>query len=294
MRQVDYYEVLEVRRSDDHETIKLSYRRLARRYHPDLNPDDPAAAERFKSIAQAWRVLGDDDERRYYDRWGQRKGPVHPPYAPEVYGDPLEVLKRVFEQARSEIGKRLRRRRGKDLKIAVRLTFREALLGTKRVFEMPRLDPTGKLVRRRLEFPVPRGVTPGQILRWKGQGAPGTHGGENGDLIVRVHIERHPVFRFSGEKLCVDLYLTKKDAHAGCTVDVPTPWGVRSLDVPKGVDDRAYIKMNGLGGLNRENRRNPLFVQIHLPPDGPNTAAANAFAQARANVAAYIEELRGG
>lgn len=294
MKQVDYYEVLEVRRSDDHETIKISYRRLARRYHPDLNSDNPAAVERFKEIAQAWSVLGDSDERRHYDVWGQSRGPSHPSYPPDLHGDPIEVLKRVFEQARAEVGKRIRRRRGKDLNIAIKLTFREALLGTKRVFEMPRLDPTGKVVRRRLEFPVPRGVTPGKVLRWQGQGAPGVHGGQDGDLIVRIHIEKHPVFRFSREKLCIDLYLEQDEAHRGCTVQVPTPWGVRSLDVPQNTHDRTFIEMPRLGGLNANNLKDPLFVQVHLPRNDANEVERKAFREAQANLKAYVAELGAG
>lgn len=294
MKQVDYYAVLDVRRSDDHETIKLSYRRLARRYHPDLNPDDPAAAERFKRIAQAWGVLGDPDERRYYDRWGERRGPVHASYPPDVYGDPIEVLKSFFGQASAEVGKRLRRRRGKDLKITITLSFREALLGATRVFEVPRLDATNNIVRRRLEFSVPRGVTPGKILRWEGHGAPGTHGGEHGDLLVRVHIEKHPVFRFSREKLCVDVYLEHDEVHAGCTVEVPTPWGVRTLDVPSSTHDREIIKMPRLGGLNKQNRKDPLYVLVHLRPNHADAAASRAFHDARESLKAYVEELRSG
>lgn len=288
MRQVDYYEVLEVRRADDHITIKRSYRRLARRYHPDQNPDNPHAEERFKRIVEAWDVIGDPDRRKQYDRWGH-----HAPFygsAQPVVVDPMDL----FRTAAGQIKERLFRRQGKDLSIAVTLRFKEALLGTTRVFEIPRLGPTGNLERRRFEVKIPRGVGAGRVLRWKGYGAPGVHGGDYGNLLVRVLIEPHPIFRFVRERLFLDVYLNAEQARAGCSLDIPSPWGVRTLKVPPNTKDRTIIECPRLGGLNARDLRDPMWVEVHIAPPLSPPDAFRAFAESRARLTAYVRELRAG
>lgn len=288
MRQVDYYEVLEVRRTDDHLTIKRSYRRLARRFHPDQNPDNPQAEERFKRIVEAWDVIGDAERRKHYDRWGHQ-APFQHGNAPVVV-DPVDLLKTAAQQFRA----RFLRRKGKDLSIDVTLSFKEALLGSTRIFEIPRLGPTGQIERRRFEVQIPRGIGAGRVLRWKGFGAPGAHGGEYGNLLVHVHVEPHPIFRFVRERLFIDVYLTADEAREGCVFDIPSPWGVRTLSVPSRTRAGAVIECPHLGGLNARDLRDSLWVEVHVASPEMPAQTAHAFATARARFATYVDELRSG
>lgn len=289
MRSVDYYQVLQVQRADDLITIKRAYRRLARKYHPDQNPDNPAAEEQFKRVVEAWEVLGDPQRRKNYDRWGHADPFQH--YAPNAVAiDPFDVLKTAAQQVKA----RVFRRQGKDLSIRITLRFKEALLGTRRVFEIPRRNAAGNIVRKRFEFDVPRGVGQGRILRWKGYGTPGVHGGEYGNLLVHVAVEAHPIFRFEGAKLFIDMYLSQEEATDGCALDVPTPWGVRTVSIPSRVKDRAIIEGKHWGGLNARDRRDPLYMRVHIEPKDTAVVARKEFYAARARFEEYLNDLRAG
>lgn len=292
MRSVDYYEVLQVQRADDLITIKRAYRRLAQKYHPDKNPDNPAAEERFKQVVEAWEVLSDPQRRKIYDRWGHNT--PFQAYGPGTTAativDPFDVLRTAAQHVKA----RVLRRQGKDLRITITLSFKEALLGTRRVFEIPRRNTAGRIVRKRFEFDIPRGVGTGRILRWKGYGVPGVHGGAYGNLLVHVEVEDHPIFRFEGPKLFVDAYLSHDEAQDGCALDVPTPWGLRSVSVPSHVKDRTIIEGKRWGGLNARDLRDSLWIQIHVEPKATAVVAREAFFAGRARYHTYVEELRAG
>lgn len=285
MRQVDYYEVLEVRRTDDQITIKRAYRRLARAYHPDQNPNNPAAEEHFKRVVEAWDVLGDEARRKHYDRWGHNT-PFDPSFSP-IVADPMDLLKTAAKTARN----RLLRRQGKDLSIRVTLTLKEALRGGTRVFEIPRSSPEGTIHRRRFEVKIPPGVGQGRVLRWKGYGAPGTYGGAYGNLLVHIAIEPHPIFRFSREKLFVDVFLNPDEARHGCALEIPTPWGLRTCHIPPNSDGRTIIEVARVGGLNDKGLRDPLWVQVRVAPHSTDPKDRREFDAARARLDAYVRDL---
>lgn len=312
MTKVDYYLILEVRRSDPHETIKHAYRRLARKYHPDQNQDDVRAEERFKRIVEAWEILGDTDRRRMYDLFGHRSTQRGFSDFTDFTGmdlRPTDVFAQVVKQVREDLTRRFMRRRGGDLRIDVTLTLREALLGTSRVFELPRINAAGEISRRRFEIDIPRGVPEGRVLRWKRQGAPGKHGGEAGSLLVRVLIEAHPIFRFEGGELVVDLYLNPDEVRDGCTLEIPSPWGVRSFSVPSAVRADAKLEARLLGGLDEKGNRRSLWLHVHTidASNGAQTSAVAGsettskgaevsadFAAARERFDAYVQTLKAG
>lgn len=294
MTKVDYYLILEVKRSDSHEVIKTSYRRLARRYHPDQNQGNDTAEERFKRVVEAWEVLGNPDRRRLYDMFGHRSTSRGFQDVSNMDLKPVDVFSQLVEQIRQELRTRIFRRRGKDLHIEVTLTMGEILLGSTRVFEIPRLGVDGSIERRRFEVTIPRGMTPGRILSWKGYGAPGTHGGENGNLLVTIRVEAHPIFRFQGSELVADLYIEAAEAAAGLQLDIPTPWGVRPFDIPAETKHGARLEARLLGGLDKQGNRRPLWLVIHVLPDDAPPPLKAAFLEAREKFAQYVNVLRAG
>lgn len=264
MAKLDYYLILEVKRSDSRETIKKSYRRLARQYHPDQNPENIRAEERFKAVVEAWEVLGDPERRRLYDLFGHRaSGQGFPGYpGPDLH--PIDVFDEMLKKVRDDLKRRLFRRRGSDLRIDITLTMREVLLGSERVFELPRVNAAGEPVRRRVKFTIPRGVSEGRVLRWKGQGAPGKNGGQSGDLLVRILVEQHPIFHFESGELVMDLYLTRKEADRGVSVAIPSPWGARTFAVPAHVSEGDSLEAPLLGGLDKAGNRRSLWLRVHV------------------------------
>lgn len=291
MARTDYYVILEVKRSDDHDTIKMSYRRLARRYHPDQNPGDRHAEDRFKSVVEAWEVLGDPARRRQYDLFGRAAPSGHMP-PPDF--EQVAVMREFLRQSARAAKERILRAKGKDLRLQVELSLLEALRGGTRVVDMPRIDHTGAPVVRRLEFDIPPGVVHGQTLRWKGQGAPGRYGGENGDFLVVIRVKPHDIFYFEDKQLHLALHLLPREERGGSPIEVPTPWGPRTLALPADVQHRALIEMPYVGGLNRTGDRNSLFVRVYTLHDAASDEEQAEHHRARAVFDAYLSELQRG
>lgn len=297
MARTDYYVILEVERRAPHETIKLSYRRLARRYHPDQNQEDPLAEDRFKRVVEAWEVLGDPGRRAQYDMFGHggRYPAMGPPNVQQV-----AVVREFLRQSGRAMRERMLRSKGKDLRLQVDLTLLEALRGGARVVEMPRLDYSGTEVVRRLAFDIPPGVADGHVLRWKGQGGPGRYGGESGDFYVTIRVQPHAIFFFAEAKLSVSVHLRPGEltdafnASKTLSIPVPTPWGVRTADIPATVRDGAVVEMPYVGSMNRTGGRNALFVHVHLFPVAGTEDAQRAHTRARNALDAYVETLGKG
>jgi DnaJ-class molecular chaperone len=254
----DPYETLGVRRGDDAETIRKAYRKLAKRYHPDLNPGDATAAERFKAINAANDILSDAGKRARFDAGEiDAEGHEMPPKAPswqdfggaeERYGggfaaDDLETL---FGEALSG---------GRDLHYAVAVTFLEAANGTTRRM----LLPDG----RALDVTIPAGVRDGHVLRLKGQGRRGRRG--VGDALIEVSVTPHPLFRREGDDIVMDLPVTIAEAVLGATIEVPTVRGRVRLAIPpgSGTGTRLRLKGRGIG-----NGHQYVVLRPVLPPGG--------------------------
>lgn len=244
----DPYETLGVRRGDSDETIRKAYRKLAKRFHPDLNPGKPEAAERFKTINAANNLLSDADKRARFDRGeidaeGHETPPARgsawqhyagaEPYASGGFGaDDLDTL---FGQG---FGDRFGGAgRGRDMQYSVSVTFLEAANGAVRRL----LLPDG----RELDVTIPPGLRDGHVLRLKGQGRRGANG--VGDALVEVSVAPHRFFRREGNDVVLDLPITLQEAVLGATVEVPTVKGKVRLAIPPGSGSGTRLRLKGRG-----------------------------------------------
>jgi curved DNA-binding protein len=255
----DYYQVMGVGRDASAEDIKRAYRRLARKFHPDVSKE-PNAEERFKEIGEAYEVLRDSEKRAAYDGLGARRQgeEFRPP--PDWQFDPAAgagtgAHSDFFEQLFGGLGVRGGfRGRGFDTAGQIELTLEEAYGGTERRVALERLvaDEHGRPrpTTQQLNVRIPAGVVDGQQIRVAAQGQPGVGGGPAGDLLLVVRILSHRWFRAEGRDVYLDLPITPWEAALGETVRVPTLGGRVDLKIPKSsqTDRRVRLKGRGLPG----------------------------------------------
>jgi len=250
----DYYKILGVARGASDEEIKKAYRKLARKYHPDVSKE-ANAKERFQEVGEAYETLRDKEKRAAYDSLGSfRPGQDFrpPPDWFDRFGagraeDLRDVdLSDLFESM-GIFGRAAGRRGGfgrnipipgEDYEVTVRIGLEEAFRGTERAFQLD-----GHELRAR----IPRGATDGQRLRLRGKGGPGTNGGPPGDLYLQIALEPHPLYRASGHDLEIEVPLAPWEAALGAQVDVPTLEGGVSMKVPPGSKGGQKLRLAGKG-----------------------------------------------
>jgi DnaJ-class molecular chaperone len=279
----DPYEVLGVQKTDSDAAIRSAYRKLAKRYHPDVNPGKSEAAERFKEISAAYDLLGDKDKRVRYDRGeidaaGNEVPPQRPFY--RDFGDAAgrqkyhadagidpEDLESIFAQAfgarSGTAGGRRFSMRGRDAQYQLTLDFLDAVNGATRRITLPD--------GRTLDVRIPAGVADGQVIRLKGQGMPGIGDGPPGDALVEVAVAPHPLFRREGDDIIVQLPVTLQEAVLGTTLEVPTIKGQVRLTIPANSGEGTRLRLRGRGIHGRGHQ----YVELHpvLPPgDEPELA----------------------
>lgn len=207
MELKDYYTILGVKPTDDLKTIKTAYRRLARKYHPDVSKE-PDAEAKFKDLAEAWEVLKDDQRRAEYDQlWQHRNDPQfnrqqhahEQSYSQQDFDD---IFSSMFGQ-QAHHARRQRAERGHDVEIEVAVFLEETLTEQTRTisYKLPVYNVFGMVeseTPKTLNVKIPAGVSDGQRIRLKGQGTPGENGGPNGDLWLVIHIAPHPLFDING------------------------------------------------------------------------------------------------
>ncbi len=268
MPERDLYDVLGVPRDSSPEDIKKQYRRLAKKYHPDVNPGDARAEERFKEVTAAFEVLSDPKRRKLYDEFGpdslragfdekkaeayrqwKRQGASPEGGFPFDLGDFVHVdlgggfgtfdFGSIFGDLFGRApGRRPGPAPGPRAEATVEVELREAVLGGERDL---RLDG------RTLRVKIPPGVTDGSQIRLAGQGGPGTGGGPAGDLYLRVRLREHPFLRREGKDLTLDLPVTVPEAVAGAEVKLPTFEGPVQLRVPPGTQAGVKLRLRGKG-----------------------------------------------
>ncbi len=255
----DPYEVLGVAKTATPEEIRKAYRQLAKKLHPDLNPGDKRAEERFKEVSAANDLLSDPEKRRRYDAGeidasGAEKAPQgryyreyaggagHPyesasGYADFAEGDDLfaELLRRSREQAR--------RAPGADLHYELHVPFLDAVNGATRTITLPHGGT--------LDVAIPAGVEDGQILRLRGKGAPSPGEGPPGDALVQIIVEPHRYFTREGDDIHVELPITLKEAALGGEVRAPTTTGSVMLKIPKRSNTGDRLRLKGKGVKKR-------------------------------------------
>jgi|DewCreStandDraft_1066081.scaffolds.fasta_scaffold02209_3 DnaJ-class molecular chaperone len=256
----DYYEILGVPRNATEKEIRQAYRRLARKYHPDVNPGDKEAEQKFKEIQEAYEVLSDPEKRAKYDRYGHAwrqaeqgfAGPT-PDFETPGMGFDFRTfaeefdLGSLFDRFFGGGGRAGRTTwappiRGQDIEQPVELSLEEAYHGTTRLIEVP--SPTGA---RRIEVRIPPGVTDGTRVRVAGEGGPGFAGGPRGDLYLVVSIRPHPLFERKGDDLYTEVAVPLYTAILGGEVPVQTLKGRVMLKIPPETQNGRVFRLAGLG-----------------------------------------------
>lgn len=288
----DPYQVLGVDRRADAETIRKAYKKLARRWHPDIN-DAPEADGRFKSINAAYDIVGDAEKRKLWDEFGEAS--TRPGFdaarARAFRGgargfdfggggsDLDDLLGSIFGQ-----GGTMRRRKAPDQHVDLSITFLEAVLGTNRTITIERSGS-----REQFEVPIPAGASDGGKVRLRGRGAPARPGSPAGDLVVRLRVLPHPHLVRSGDDLELEVPVTVLEAIRGASITVPTPAGDIRLNVPAGVRTGTKLRVRGRG-VQRKGSPGDLYVVLR--PVVPESSDPEVLAAAERIERAYATDPR--
>jgi DnaJ-class molecular chaperone len=260
-RKRDYYLVLGISRDATEAEIKRAFRELARRLHPDVNPQD--AGERFREINEAYAVLSDKEARARYDRWG------HP-------DDGGSGLAAVVDAAQDIINDVFRRRRakqkGRDIRYTLEVTFEEAAFGAEKTIALPVAadDPAGK--QREIAVVVPPGMKDGTVKTLRGEGEPGRGGAAAGDLHVLIRIAEHAQFRRDGQDVRSEHTISFTQAALGAVIDVPTLDGAVKMRIPEGTQPGRVFRIRGRGIPQAAGKGAPrgdhlVAVQVEVPTE---------------------------
>lgn len=296
----DYYQLLGVEPDAPTKDIKAAYRRLARKYHPDLNPGKEAE-EKFKEVAEAWEVLKDETRRAEYDELrrygGRRPQDFEPPPGWQssssgdfhhFSGDFSDFFNSIFggayrEQASSS------QIRGQDIEIEMPVFLEETLKDCSKpvVYELPIVE--GGAVRRQkksLKVTIPAGVTDGERIRLRGQGTPGSGDGPAGDLYLHIRLVPHPLFDVEGRDLLITVPVAPWEAALGATVTVPTLDGRINLTIAPGSQSGQKMRVKGKGLAGRSGRGDLYTVLKVVMPDSHSPEARELW-QSLADKAAF-------
>lgn len=257
----DYYQALGVDRSASQADIKKAYRKLAVKFHPDKNPGNKLAEERFKEINVANDVLSDPDKRAKYDRYGENWNTVQENSGQPNYGgrsnsggrrsQPMsdedfqsffggggysDAFENLFGNTKGRGGRRAAA--GDDLRAVIEISFDEAYTGTAKIFSI-----NGQSLNIKLK----PGITHGQVLKLKGKGSPGHNGGPAGDLFLEIKIAAHPFLERKGDDLFSEIHVSLYNAILGGKAEVKTMTGVISIDIPAGTQNDKVLRLRGKG-----------------------------------------------
>ena len=293
----DYYQVMGVKRDASQDEIRQAYRKLARKYHPDVNKAADAEA-RFKELGEAYAVLKDVEKRAAYDQLGanwQAGQEFKPPPGWDAgfeFGgsglDPAdaasfsEFFESLFGQrAAGGPGRRARggySARGEDHHARVLVNLEDAFTGATRTITLQsaELDQSGHVARknRTLNVKIPKGVTQGQRIRLQGQGEPGPGGGSSGDLYLEIDFQPHRLYTHDGRDLYLKLPVTPWEAALGASIKVPTPSGSVDLKLPPGSNNGKKLRLKGRGIPGKP--AGDLFVTVELTLPSANSERSKA------------------
>ena len=291
----DYYETLGVSKTATEDEIRSAFRKLARKYHPDVAKDKKTAEEKFKQINEAYEVLSDPEKRKKYDQlgenwnqpggfqpppgwdaqqpgggfhqWGGDNGGVQFEFGGTGFSDFFEAFfgggrgRSAFGGFR---GREATAERGADVEADIMVTLEEALRGSTRTVSLRRPDSTKV---ETYQVKIPRGVHEGQRIRLAGQGEAGARGGRHGDLFLRVRLARHPDFIVEGSDLIHEIKIAPWQAVLGTELKVPTLEGSVRLKIPPGTQggQRFRLRQRGLSGISGQRGDLYVVVQLQVP-----------------------------
>lgn len=289
MQYKDYYEILGVARDATAEDIKKAFRRLARRYHPDVSKE-PQAELRMQEINEANTVLSDPEKRAAYDRLGRtyaagqdfRPPPGWEPgfsfsnqgFSPQDAAGFSDFFAELFGRMGTESHRHDRHTGFRDLaddyRAKVLLDLEDSYSGSIRnlALRIPRIDGTGRLAmqERTLRVKIPKGIRAGQVIRLAGQGVSSVSGGKSGDLLLEVEFKPHRRFRIDGADLRVDLPITPWEAALGAVIPVPLPDGSVKVRIPEGAQSGRQLRLRGRGIPCNPPGDLLLDIQVVVPP----------------------------
>jgi curved DNA-binding protein len=282
----DYYQSLGVSRDATADEIRKAFRKLARKYHPDVSKA-PDAEARMKEVNEANAVLSDPEKRAAYDQLGRGYQPGQEFRPPPDWDAGFEFSRHDFSRADAadfsdffaELFGRMGARaapgaefhaRGEDHYAKVLLEIEDAFLGAERqiALRVPRMDERGRMIvdTRTLNVKVPRGVRAGQLIRLTGQGVPGAGSGKPGDLLLEVHFKPHARYGVAGRDLLLDLPVAPWEAALGAVLRVETPGGALNVRIPAGAQSGRVLRVRGKGLPAEPAGDLLLTLRVVLPP----------------------------
>lgn len=287
----DYYSILGVARFASESDIRLAFRRLAQKYHPDVAKIKSIGEEHFKEINEAYEVLSDPVRRRDYDTLGnqrKKKGSVTsssseskkspPQYEFHFRGTGFSDF---FQNMLGAMGRRIRKvpllptrwfrdkNRGRDIEADLLVTLEEVIHGSRRTITVERMRVRAKESEKFVyEVAIPQGVVANQTIRLAGQGEPGKKAGDPGDLLLYVHYAKHPRFEVKKTDLFCEIMIAPWEAVLGCKTLVKTLEGESRIQIPSGTQNNQRFRLRSQGLPNADGVRGDLFVNVLLqvPP----------------------------
>lgn len=269
---INPYEVLGVRQDATQDDIRAAYRKLAKQFHPDLNPGDREAEEKFKAVSAAYDLLSDPEKRARFDRGEidatgaerprrqyyrdfQGAGAQGYPYSSTTgFADFEDILSDLFghrEDVRTQF-----RMRGNDINYDLPVDFLEAVNGATKRISLP--DGSA------LDVGIPPGTRNGQVLRLRGRGGAGIGGAPHGDALVTVSVRSHPFFARKGDDIEVEVPITLREAVVGARLEVPTPTGRVRMNVPKASNTGTRLRLRGKGVVRADGSRGDEYVTLKI------------------------------
>lgn len=279
MDENDYYQIMGISRNANEKDIKMAYRRLARKYHPDLNKE-PDAESKFKELGEAYEVLKDPEKRKIYDQYGKNpgfnphaqtasSGPAYDQYQTQDY----QAAEDFFESLFGARGFHGQSPAGADLHGTVNISLEEAYHGTTKDIQLPD--------NQTLRVKIPAGAKSGQQLRLAGQGARGIGKGARGDLYITIQVNKHAIFDVIENDIYINLPVTPWEVALGTTVMVPTLGGKVDLKIPPGSQGGQTLRLKQRGLPGKTPGDQYILLKLVTPPAKTESARAMYESMAR-------------
>ncbi|MBL4661175.1 MAG: DnaJ domain-containing protein [Alcanivoracaceae bacterium] len=283
MEYKDYYKILGVEKKATKAEIKKAYKRLARKFHPDVSKV-ANAEEKFKEVNEAYEVLKSDENRASYDQLGSNWKAGQQGFGSQGGGfsggaDFGDFFESVFGGAGGGRtsgfgGQQHFQRKGQNIKQTIKVPLTDLYTGVNRVFsiQQPQQHPTGQtyLVEKRITVKIPKGIEPGKSIRLQGKGEPGLNGGPYGDLLLKIELDEHSKYELKGKDVYLDLLLTPWEAALGAKVNVTTPAGSIGLNIPKNMQSGKKMRLKGQGLPAAIPGNLYAVIKIVIPDDNEN------------------------